>query len=86
MALGKKSTAQDNCSDSLQRCNQEGHDAATAGRTLAAVSTVGWIVGALGVGAGAYLILTSNGDKAPVTALETRVLPGGAALSVSHSF
>lgn len=86
MALGKKSTTDEQCSDAMQRCTQEGHDAASAGRTLAAVSTVGWIVGALGVGAGVYLILTSNGEKGPVTALETRAVPGGAALSVTRRF
>lgn len=86
MALGKKSTADEQCSDALQRCSQEGHDAASSGRTLAAVSTVGWIVGALGVGAGAFLILTSDGEKGPVTALETRPVPGGAALSLKHLF
>jgi hypothetical protein len=86
MALGKKSTAEEQCSDTLQRCSQEGHDAASSGRTLAAVSTVGWIVGALGVGAGAFLILTSDGEKGTVTALETRAVPGGAALSFKHRF
>jgi hypothetical protein len=86
MALGKKSTTDEQCSEALQRCSQEGHDAASAGRTLAAVSTVGWIVGAVGVGAGVYLILSSGGEKGPVTALQTTPLPGGAALTVKHRF
>jgi hypothetical protein len=86
MALGKKSTTDEQCSEALQRCSQEGHDAASSGRTLATVSTVGWIVGALGVGAGVYLVLTSGGEKGPVTAIETRALPGGAALSLKHRF
>jgi len=87
MALGKKSTTDSQCVDALQRCSPEGHDAASAGRTLAAVSTVGWIVGALGVGAGAYLILSSGSDKGgSSTALETRVVPGGAALAIRRRF
>lgn len=86
MALGKKSAAEDGCPAALQLCSPAGHDAATAGRTLAAVSTVGWIVGALGVGAGVYLVLTSDGDKGTVTALATEVLPGGAGVSVNRRF
>jgi hypothetical protein len=86
LALGKKSTANSQCDDARQICSQEGHDAASSGRTLAAVSTVGWIVGALGVGAGVYLVLTSSGDKGPATALATHAIPGGAALSVTHRF
>lgn len=86
LTLGKKSTADSQCDPVRQICSQEGHDAASAGRTLAAISTVGWIVGAVGVGAGAYLVLTSYGSKSSSTALETTVLPGGAALAVHHRF
>jgi hypothetical protein len=86
MALGKKSTTDEQCSEALQRCSQEGHDAASSGRTLAAVSTVGWIVGALGVGAGVYLILSSGSEKGPATALQTTALPGGAGLTLKHRF
>jgi len=54
MALGKKSTTDEQCSDKLHVCTPEGRDAASSGRTLAVVSTVGWVVGALGIGAGAH--------------------------------
>ena len=84
MALSKQKTAEDNCSDALQACNQTGVDAASSGRTLALVSTIGWVVGALGVGAGAYFILTSDGDSGAETALGTEVGPGGARLSLHH--
>jgi len=86
LTLGKKSTTDSQCDPGRQICSQEGHDAASAGRTLAAVSTVGWIVGALGVGAGVYLILTSDSDKGSSTALQTSVIPGGAALAVHSRF
>jgi hypothetical protein len=85
MALGKKSTTDSECSSKLQVCTAAGRDAASSGRTLAVVSTVGWIVGALGVGAGAYFILTSS-PKTGQTALVTDVGPGGAALRVTRTF
>jgi hypothetical protein len=86
MALGKKSITDEQCSSRLQLCTAEGRDAAAAGRTLAVVSTVGWVVGALGVGAGVYFILTSSPKSQTETALVTSVLPGGAGLRVVRSF
>lgn len=85
MALGKKSTADADCSNTLKVCTAEGRDAASSGRTLAVVSTVGWIVGALGVGAGAYFILTSS-PKSGQTALATDFGPTGAALRMTRTF
>jgi hypothetical protein len=86
MALGKKSTTDEQCSEKLHVCTPEGRDAASSGRTLAVVSTVGWVVGALGVGAGAYFILTSSPKSKTETALVTDVVPGGAGLRVVHTF
>lgn len=62
MVLGKKSTADDHCPG--KRCDQTGVDAAEDGRALSPVSTVGFIVGALGLATGAYLLLSSD-EKAP---------------------
>jgi hypothetical protein len=86
MALGKKSITDQQCNDRLRVCTAEGRDAASSGRTLAIVSTVGWIVGALGVGAGAYFILTSSPKSHNETALVTDVVPGGAGLRVVHTW
>ena len=85
MALGKKSTADSECNNNLHVCTAAGRDAASAGRTLAIVSTTGWIVGALGVGAGAYFILTSS-PKSGQTAIATEVAPTFAALRLTRTF
>jgi hypothetical protein len=85
MTLGKKSTTDSQCSSKLQVCSAEGRDAASSGRTLAVVSTVGWIAGALGVGAGAYFILTSS-PKSGQTALVTDFGATGAAIRVTRTF
>jgi hypothetical protein len=85
LALGKKSITDRECPSATQVCTQSGKDAASSGRTLALVSTVGWIAGALGVGAGAYFILTSgpHGEK---TAIVTEVGPEGTSLSFAKAF
>lgn len=84
MALGKKSTVDDNC-DADKQCNQQGFDAAEDGRTLTTISTIGWVAGVVGVGVGAYFILSSD-DDGRATAVGTRALPGGGAVSLSGRF
>jgi hypothetical protein len=64
MVLGKKSTVDEECTESL--CSREGDEAAASGRTLSTVSTIAFAAGAVGVGVGAYLLLTA--PEAPVTA------------------
>lgn len=59
MVLSKKSTVDDNC-DAQKRCNSTGADAAESGRTLGTVSGVSFILGAVALGAGAYLVLSSK--------------------------
>ena len=81
MALGKKSTGDEHCSDQLELCDQQGIDANDSAKSLATVSTVGWVVGALGVGAGAYFILTSDSSKGE-TALRTTIGPRGVEAAV----
>lgn len=68
MVLGKKSTVDDNC-DADKRCNQTGLDAAESGRTLGTVSGASFIVGGVALAAGAYLLLTTDSEKRPETAL-----------------
>lgn len=79
LALGKKSTVDANCDDA-KRCNQTGIDAADAGSRLATVSTVGLLVGVVGVGVGAYLLVTSPTATRP-SALVPTVGPTGGGLS-----
>ena len=55
LALGKKGTVDDHCHG--ERCDPTGIDAASATRTLATVSTVGFVVGLAAAAGGAYLVL-----------------------------
>jgi hypothetical protein len=82
MVLGKKSTADEHCGP--VDCDQEGVNANDSGRTLGVVSTIGFVVGAASLGAGAYLILTSDSQRRTGTALGTSFVPGGALLHTAR--
>jgi hypothetical protein len=64
LTLQKKGVVNENC-DAEKRCNQTGLDAADAGKTLGVVTTIGLITGAVGVGAGTYLILSAGSSESP---------------------
>jgi hypothetical protein len=68
MVLDKKSTVDDNC-DADKRCNAEGADAADSGKTLGTISGVSFIVGGVALAAGAWLVLSSDGEERPQSAL-----------------
>ena len=82
LVLSKKSTADDHCDDSLRICDQIVKDANDSGRTWATVSTVGWLVGAAGLGAGAYFLLKS--DPGSETAAAVRIDPRATSFSMLH--
>jgi hypothetical protein len=63
IGLQKVGVGNDNCNDSKHTCNQAGVDANNTARTMRMVSTTGFVIGLLGVGAGAYLVLTSSADE-----------------------
>jgi hypothetical protein len=86
MALGKKHVTDEQCNDTTKVCSQEGKDAASTGATFATVSTVGWVVGVLGVGAGTYFLLTSDSKSGSETALATDVYAGGGGLRLRRTF
>jgi hypothetical protein len=86
MALGKKSTVDDHCAETTKRCDREGFDAAESGGKLATVSTIGLAVGVVGLGAGAYLLLSGESGKREGTAFVPAVGPGGLSLGVRHRF
>lgn len=87
LALGKKSTADEECNDQLRTCSQAGKDADSAGRSLTTISTIGWVVGVAGLaGAGAYFVLVGGGDEKPKTALGTTIVPGGATATLSRDW
>lgn len=79
-ALHKESVGNDNCSDALMRCNQTGFDANNSARSLATASTVGFVVGVIGLGTGTYFFLASNSDKS--VAVGARANGASASLSV----
>jgi len=58
ITLDKKSTANRNCDDGLQLCNEAGADANRSGRSFAIASSIGFGVGVAGLATAAYLWLT----------------------------
>jgi hypothetical protein len=78
LTLERKSTVDDNCMPD-KRCNPVGYDAAQSGKTLGVVTTAGLLVGAVGVGVGAYLLL--RGDDARGPSVTARVSPDGATVA-----
>ncbi|HEX7669325.1 MAG TPA: hypothetical protein VF395_07080 [Polyangiaceae bacterium] len=59
----QKNVADKQCNDTLRMCSSDGKNATSNGASLQAVSTVGWIVGALGIGTGTYFLVTSRRPK-----------------------
>ncbi|HEY5374091.1 MAG TPA: hypothetical protein VIK01_10425 [Polyangiaceae bacterium] len=56
--LHEEALGNPNCSDATRTCNQRGYDANQSAKSLATVSTLGFVVGVLAGGAGTYLWLT----------------------------
>jgi hypothetical protein len=81
ITMSAKKTADANC---VGGCNADGLDAESRGKTWSAVSTVGFVAGAVGLGAGAALILLA--PKNAASAVSARPLPGGAGLEWSALF
>lgn len=59
LAMNQKGVAEDHCSPTLRLCDGEGRQASETGRTLRDISTVAAIIGGIGVGLSAYLLLTA---------------------------
>jgi len=79
-----KSLVDADCTNKVCR-TPAGVDAASSGEALLVVNGAAWIVGGLGLGIGAYLILRSEPTTAP-TGLVPSVGPNGAALSYRGTF
>lgn len=60
----------------------EGRNATSGGLSLDAVSGIGWLVGALGVGVGTYLLVTSDKSKGHETTIGPDFYGKGAGLRV----
>jgi hypothetical protein len=62
LAIQKKNEMEDDCTSAGEgfECGDRGFDAADSGKTFATVSTIAFAVGAVGVGLGGYLVLSSD--------------------------
>ncbi|MEP7053559.1 MAG: hypothetical protein ABJB12_24565 [Pseudomonadota bacterium] len=85
LMLGQKNAVNDECHPD-KSCTKAGLAAAHSAHTLQAVSNVGWVVGAAALGAGAYLLLTSNTRDKPSTTLALAPTPTGGQLSLNRSW
>jgi hypothetical protein len=84
MLVHTKSTVDANCRPD-KVCNAQGLDAVANGKTLLIVNTTGWIVGALGLGSGAFLLLSGSKSGASA-AIAPAVGPASASLSCVGTF
>jgi hypothetical protein len=86
LTLGHKSTVDDNCNAMSKLCSQTGYDAAQSGKTWGLITTTGLVVGALGVGTGAYLLLSSNGPAEAHAAVSAGWMEGGTGISLQQTW
>jgi hypothetical protein len=82
----RRDSIEQNCMDKL--CTQAGLDAASEGRTLLLANTIGWAAGVVGVGLGAYLVISDMGgsEREPQAVITVRSLPLGAGVSYERRF
>ena len=73
LALNQKAIAEDHCSPTLRVCDARGTAASDTGRTLRDVSTAAFIVGGLGIGLSAYLLLSAPERRDGDVAIAVRV-------------
>jgi hypothetical protein len=59
IGLNAQALGNADCSDRTRTCSQDGHDANQRAKTMAVVSSVGLVVGALGAGTATYLFVTA---------------------------
>ncbi len=85
MTLSRKNQLDDHCTsvNGTRRCDQQGLDAASSGKTLGAISTVTFAVGAVAATAGVYLLLSSGKDS---TAVGANAAPHGGTVMLRRSF
>jgi hypothetical protein len=82
--VNTRKTVDSNCSaDKI--CTQAGLDAASTGKKMLVVNTVGWVVGALGLGFGTYFVLSAP-KSSSTAALTTQIGLDGASISYVRSF
>lgn len=59
LAMNQQGVVEDHCSPTVRLCDGQGRQASETGRTLRDISTAAAIVGGIGVGLSAYLLLTA---------------------------
>ena len=84
LAISSQRTMDDHCDGHL--CDAQGLDAASSGRTYATVSTISGAVGFVGLGASAYLFLSTDQEQTPATRIDATALPGGGYVGMSRRF
>jgi hypothetical protein len=84
MLMSKKTSLETTCPNKMC-ADQAGVDSASSGKTLLVVNTVGWVVGGVGLGLGAYLLLSAPRSRA-TAALVPAAAPDGASLSCVGTF
>ncbi len=84
LLLARDADIHKNCVNKV--CNPEGREAIDSTKPLFVANTVGWIVGAAGIGAGVALLLFSRGGEPPKTAVAPAILPGGGGATLQGRF
>ena len=82
--LSKKSTVDDECSNKV--CSPAGVEAGEDGALFSTVSTVAFAVGAVVLGVGTYLVLSSDDSGEEQSRVELRALPGQASVTLGGRF
>jgi hypothetical protein len=86
--IGEKSTVDSGCQGKTN-CNADALSAISANKTWVPINTVAWIVGAVGVGAGVFLLVTSKSDpaaSAPIARVGIGAIGGGVGASTQVAF
>jgi hypothetical protein len=86
MAIGKSNDAKDKCANDGACPDASAVDSANSAKTLATVSTIGFIAGGVALGAGAVLVFTApSGNKTAVRVIP-QAGPSSAGLTFSGAF
>jgi hypothetical protein len=85
LAFNEHSVNQAHCSDATRTCDAEGRAAASTGQALGTISTVGFVVGGLGLGVSAVWLLT-RGPSQPAVSMGPRVTPEGGSWRIEGRF